>query len=193
MIESIKSLDESLLLFFNGLHHPFMDPIMYTATQTWPWVPMYAFLLYLIWKTHGMQGWWTLIGIFLAVLFADQFTSSFMKPFFGRLRPCQNPDLAEVLHTYRTCGGKFGFASSHAANSFAVATLLWQLIGKKYPAVKWLFAWAVFFSYTRVYLGVHYPGDIIVGGIVGACCGYLAYLISHQIYRWTSSNKSTIE
>lgn len=181
MIETLKFWDEALLFLFNGLHHPLLDPIMYTATQTWPWVPMYAGLLYLIWKTHGVNGWWTLIGIFLAVLFADQFTSSFMKPFFGRLRPCQNPDFVDVLHTYKTCGGKYGFASSHAANSFAIAVLLWKLIGHKYPAVKWLFLWAVFFSYTRVYLGVHYPGDIFVGALVGAVCGFLAYIISLKI------------
>lgn len=190
MIAQLIEWDHALFLFLNGIHSDFMDPIMFFLTQTKPWIPLYALLLFLIWKTYGKQAWWAVISIGLAILFADQFTSTFMKPFFARMRPCYDPDFVDIIHHYGNCSSKYGFASSHAANSFAIATLMYLILGEKFPTVKWLFAWAVLFSYTRIYLGVHFPGDVVVGGIVGIASGFLAYKIGITIWQLTGNRKN---
>jgi undecaprenyl-diphosphatase len=90
-----------------------------------------------------------------------------MKPGFERLRPCQNPNLKEWIHLVGGCGGMYGFASSHAANSFALACCLIKI----YSSKRWLFwsilIWAIIVSYSRIYVGVHYPGDVITGALIG--------------------------
>ncbi|MFC0261182.1 phosphatase PAP2 family protein [Fontibacter flavus] len=180
-METIQQWDEALFIFLNGFHSDFLDPIMYTLTQTYPWIPLYVFLIYLIWKTYGKQGWWVLLAVGLSILLADQFTSALMKPFFERLRPCHDVLINGMIHNYGKCGGMYGFASSHAANSFAIGTLMNLSLAVKYPKIKWLFLWAVFFSYTRIYLGVHYPGDVIVGGLIGVLAAYLSYKLFFTI------------
>ncbi|MCH7403235.1 phosphatase PAP2 family protein [Belliella kenyensis] len=182
MLETIKNWDESLFIYLNSFHDDFFDPIIFQLTHTWPWIPLYILLLILILKTHGRASWWVLISLALTILIADQFTSGFMKPFFERLRPCHDPKWEGIVHNFGRCGGQFGFASSHASNSFAIATFMMLSVGKKYPKIKWLLLWAFFFSYTRVYLGVHYPADIIVGGLVGILSAWLAYHAIHTVY-----------
>ncbi|WP_291784905.1 phosphatase PAP2 family protein [Cecembia sp.] len=182
MLEIISSWDEALFLYLNGFHSDFFDPIMFTLTKTWPWVPMYAFFSFLIVKTYKKESWWVFMAIGLTILFADQTASGLMKPYFERLRPCHEPLLEGMVHNYGYCGGgKFGFASSHASNSFGVATIMTLTLAFRYPWLKWLFAWALLFSYTRIYLGVHYPGDILVGGFVGVMSATLGYLIMKMI------------
>lgn len=181
MLESIKKWDESLFIWLNSHHLDWLDPIVEFLTHTKPWIPLYVFLIFLCWKAHGKNCWWVVLAAFLAIGFADQTTSTFMKPFFERLRPCYEPSLQGIIHHYGACNSKFGFASSHSANSFAIATLMNLALVNKYPNVRWLFVWAILFSYTRIYLGVHYPGDIIVGAIVGIISGYLAFFIFQRI------------
>lgn len=176
MMEKISQWDQSLFLFLNGFHSDFWDPIMFLMTKTQPWIPMYVFLSYLILRAYGKQSWWVFMAAGLTILFADQIASGLMKPYFERLRPCHEPLLEGLVHNYGYCGGgKFGFASSHASNSFGVATLINLALFFKYPAVKWLFPWAVIFSYTRIYLGVHYPGDIMMGALIGILSGMVAF------------------
>jgi undecaprenyl-diphosphatase len=101
-----------------------------------------------------------------------------MKPFFERLRPSHEPSLAErvyIVNQYR--GGKFGFASSHAANTFGIATLMWLVLKVYRPWITLLFLWAVGVGYTRIYLGVHYPGDILAGFTVGFVCALASFLL----------------
>ncbi len=182
MLEKVSDWDESLFLWLNQYHSEFLDPIMFTLTQTYFWIPFYIFLIFLVWKAYGKQGWWVILGVLFSILLADQITSSVMKPFFERLRPCHEEFLNGMIHNYGKCGGMYGFASSHAANSFAIATALYFGLSFKFPSVKWLFLWAVFFSYTRIYLGVHYPGDVIVGGFIGIISGLAGYHLFHFIY-----------
>jgi len=97
-----------------------------------------------------------------------------MKPFFERFRPSKDPELQHLVHIvneYR--GGRFGFASSHAGNSFALAIFIFQIFKERYGWVKWMFLWAAVVSYSRIYLGVHYPGDIIVGASIGLLMGWM--------------------
>jgi undecaprenyl-diphosphatase len=178
MIEKIKYWDEQLFLLLNSKYHDGLDPLVHLFTQTWPWIPMYLVLVFLLVKTYKTESWWMLIAVILTITFADQFTSSFMKPFFERLRPCHDPRWAEQIHHYGSCSSLFGFASSHAANSFGVATIMTIFLYKKIVQVRWLFIWACLFSYTRIYLGVHYPGDIFVGALVGIMSALVAYKIA---------------
>lgn len=182
MIAYFKSVDEQLFQFLNSYHSDFLDPIIFQLTQTWPWIPLYIFLSILVVKKFGKNCWWVFISIGLTILFADQFASGFMKPFFERLRPCQDPRWEGIVHNFGKCGGLFGFASSHASNSFGIATIIFLTLSDRFRAVKWLFLWATLFSYTRIYLGVHYPADVIVGSLVGIISGFLAYNIAYFLY-----------
>lgn len=104
-----------------------------------------------------------------------------MKPFFARPRPSHEPGLAGLLHLVNGYkGGAYGFASSHAANTFGVAMFIYLLFRSRYAWISAIFVWAAVMSYTRIYLGVHYPGDIFAGALVGSACGVAAFLCTQQ-------------
>jgi undecaprenyl-diphosphatase len=181
MIEQLLEYDRELFLYLNGLHTPWLDPVMLFISETLVWLPLYIYLLYLIFKDHSKEGWLVLVGLALTIVLADQVTSTLMKPYFARLRPSREPSLETLVHIvegYR--GGKFGFASSHAANTFGTATFLFLLLGKKRKWIIGLFLWAALVTYSRIYLGVHYPGDILAGALVGMLAG----LAGFKLYRW---------
>lgn len=183
MIDQLLALDKELFFFLNGLHAPWLDPIMVAVTNKWAWIPLYIFLLYHIVKEYRIKSWPILLAIGLTILLSDQITSSFMKPFFERLRPSREPDLEGFIHFVNGYkGGRFGFASSHAANTFGTAALLCLLFRNTKPWMGWLFLWATVVSYSRIYLGVHYPGDILAGGVIGILCGWLSF----RLYKWVT-------
>ena len=179
MLEQLRTWDEQLLLFINGLNAPWFDQVAFWLTKTECWVPLYALLLYLIFRHHKREAWFVLAGIALSLILTDQITSSIMKPFFERLRPSHEPSLEGVLHIvngYR--GGMYGFVSSHAANTMGVALFIYLLFRGVYRYAWIIFIWAVVVSYTRIYLGVHYPGDVVVGALVGLACGFAGFRFS---------------
>ena len=189
-METLMSLDKELFFFLNGLHTDWMDPVMFYISKTLTWLPVYLIMLWLMIRHCGWNSLIWLGGIALAVLLADQITSSFMKPFFERFRPSRDPGIEEglvhVVNGYR--GGKFGFASSHAANAFAIATLLHLVLRPYVKYTGYLFLMAGIVAYSRIYLGVHYPGDIIVGGVIGAAAGWISYIVSRKLgRRWLDS------
>lgn len=180
MLEQLLELDKDLFLFLNGLHTDTLDPIMIGLTKSRYWLPLFAIVVFGIVRKFKEKSLWIFVGVALTVLFADQFTSSFMKPFFERWRPSRDPEIGTLVHTVGGyLGGKFGFASSHAANSFGVSLFLLLTARAKVAWVWIMFIWAVVFSYTRIYLGVHYPGDIIVGASVGMFGAWLL-AIAHK-------------
>jgi undecaprenyl-diphosphatase len=181
MIEFLIQMDQEIFLALNGFHAPWLDPIMYFISKTWVWVPLYAVLVWFIFKDHGRDGWLILLGVTLTIILADQITTTFMKPFFSRLRPSHEPLLENLVHIVKGYkGSRFGFASSHAANTFGAATFMFLLFGKTRRWIAFLFAWAALVTYSRIYLGVHYPGDIVVGALVGM----LSALAGFRFYRW---------
>ena len=181
MIDQLIALDKELLLYLNSFHTAWLDPIMLFLTRTFVWLPLYLFLLYIVIKEYKKESWMVLLGITLTIVLTDQITSGFMKPYFARLRPSRDPSLTGLLHLVNGyTGGKFGFASSHAANTFGTATFFWLIFRTTKKWIGWLFVWAILMTYTRIYLGVHYPGDILAGGIIGIFCGW----ISFRLYAW---------
>ena len=181
MLEKLKELDEQLFLFLNQFHSAWLDPVVFLITRTEFWIPLYVFLIYLIFRNYKKEGWLVLLGVIITIVLADQITSSLMKPFFLRLRPSHEPSLVGLIHIvqeYR--GGMYGFASSHAGNTTGVAFFIFLLFKNKYRWIWMISIWAFVMSYTRIYLGVHYPGDILVGMLVGLGSGYAGY----RLYLW---------
>ncbi len=188
MIETLSAWDRQLFLFLNQFHWPWLDPVAMLATKTEFWLPLYALLVYLIVKDYRRGAWLILLCVVITIVLADQTTSSLMKPFFHRLRPSHEPTLQDLVHIvdgYR--GGLYGFASGHAANTTGVAFFIFLLFREKYRLIWLMFIWAFLMSYTRIYLGVHYPGDVVVGALIGTGCGYVAF----RLYTWMKP-KSTV-
>ena len=177
MIERLKGWDEQLFIWLNSFHADWLDPIVFQLTQTVTWIPFYAILIYLIYRADHKGIWWVLGGAALTILISDQVTSGFMKPFFERLRPCHDERWEGIIHNYERCGGLFGFVSSHAANTFGIATFLNLKLKDKIPYLKWLYLWAFIISYTRIYLGVHYPFDIVLGACIGVVTGFFTWFL----------------
>ena len=191
MIDQLIEYDSAALRYLNGLHAPWLDPIMLFLTQRIIWLPLYLFLSYLVIKEYKKESWIILLGIGLTVLLADQVTSSIMKPYFARFRPSHEPSLEGLVHIVEGYkGGKFGFASSHAANTFGAATFFFLLFRNTKKLIIWLFVWAALVSYTRIYLGVHYPGDILVGALVGVIAGLAGYKLSSWLGDWYDRKKT---
>jgi undecaprenyl-diphosphatase len=181
MIEQVNHWDEQLLLFINQFHTGFLDSLIFQLTRTEPWIPLYLLLLYLIFRNYRKEGWLVLLGVAITILLADRITSGVMKPFFHRLRPSNEPALQAVLHTVNGYhGGLYGFASSHAANTAGVSLFIFLIFRNTYGWIGLIFIWPVITSYTRIYLGVHYPGDIIAGAAVGMMSGYAGY----RLFLW---------
>lgn len=182
MIEWLDRIDKDIFLFLNGLHNEFLDPVMFALTGKWYWMPLFLLVTVVLFVKFKWRAVYILLGIALVITLADQFTSRFMKPFFERFRPSHDPDIGNLVHTVNNYkGGLYGFASSHAANSFGVAFYLWFTVRKHLPWIWIMFIWGAIFSYTRIYLGVHYPGDIITGAFVGSIFGYVAARLTNRL------------
>jgi undecaprenyl-diphosphatase len=175
MIEIITKWDEAAFLWLNSFHSEALDPIVLQLTQTITWIPLYLLVLYQIYRIDPKNTAWILGGVMLTILLSDQVASGLMKPYFERLRPCHDPRWEGMFHLYGRCGGLYGFVSSHAANTFGLATFLTLKLGKKQKAIAWLFLYALVVSYTRIYLGVHYPLDLFFGAVVGVLAAYFSW------------------
>ena len=192
-MDELIQFDQRLLLALNGSDSLFWDHFMTGITSTVAWLPVAVVLIYVIIKNNSMREVGLIIGmVALAILVADQFSSSFCKPYFARFRPAQDPQLmylVDVVDGYR--GGRYGFISSHAANTFAVGIFLALLIRHVWVSVS-LFLWAALCSYSRIYLGVHYPGDIFFGMSWGLFVGGMLYLLYAFLQRKMAVDKGFI-
>lgn len=162
MTEILFQWDQDLLLWINGSHSPAADVFFKFITGKFTWVPLYLWMLILLIRKEGKNIWIPVLSIVLMITLSDQMASGIFKPWIGRLRPCHTPELKSLLHLVDNyCGGEFGFYSSHAANTCALAFFWSQRTGK---LLAWLLGiYAVLNCVSRIYLGVHYPTDILAG------------------------------
>ena len=151
MMEHLAKIDTQLFLFLNGLNSSFWDVAMWHISGKYTWIPLYLLIIFFVAKRHCWQTIGILLAIALVVVLADQLSVHLFKNVFERLRPCHNPDIKELVHVVKRCGGKYGFVSSHAANSFGVAVFLVCLIRKRWFSIGILF-WALLVSYSRIYI-----------------------------------------
>lgn len=182
-MNTLSNIDSDLFLFLNSLHIDWMDKVMITITQMWVWIPLYLLLIYWIVKQYGKRCWWLFLAVGLVVLCSDQLSAHVCKPLFHRLRPCFNADFQGLIHLPKgMAGGKYGFVSSHATNTFAIAAFLTGALCKNR---KWigivLYLWAFISSYSRIYLGFHYPGDILCGALLGILIGLILWKVFQSI------------
>ncbi|MBN2175834.1 MAG: phosphatase PAP2 family protein [Bacteroidales bacterium] len=175
MLEILNIWDIQLFLFLNGMHNSFWDVVMFWLSNKFIWIPLYLFFIYLLAKFYKKEAIWISLVLIILIAITDQLSVHLFKNIFERLRPCHEPSLEGMVHiVYGKCGGQFGFVSSHASNHFAMAIFLSGFLGKKIRYfTPLIFLWAFIISYSRIYLGVHYPGDVAVGGLFGASVGVL--------------------
>ena len=181
--EAFTALDQRLFLALNGWHGPWFDALMDTITYKYTWIPLYLFLIVWAVRQHKVRVYPVLVTAIAAVGLADRLASGLLKPWVARPRPCHEPALSGLVHLVGGCGGAYGFVSSHAATSFALAVVLSRLLGQKTPLMHGLYLWALVYSYSRIYVGVHYPGDVIGGALVGLLAGTLLVWIYKMFSR----------
>lgn len=184
MLEALNDFDHSLFLSIHHWRNTFLDVLMPVITNRWIWIPLYALFLFIIWKRFGKQTIVISITIVLLIVASDQ-AANLLKKNTGRLRPCHEEALSGMVTTPLGCGGNYGFVSGHAANSCAIAVFLWLLSGTMHgfaPSRKrnwWLllFPWVILVCWSRIYLGVHFPFDLLGGCIIGTACAFLLFFL----------------
>jgi len=174
VIKMAEQLDQQLFLFLNSAHSPSWDNIMYVLSMRLVWAPLYIAILVFLGIRYKRSFWFLLLFIILAVTLADR-VSVLIKYAVDRPRPCHETSLQGLVHMVNgVCGGMYGFVSSHASNSFNVAFLSLMFVKRKWYTVL-IIIWASTVSYSRIYLGVHYPGDVVCGALLGALIGWGVY------------------
>lgn len=174
---TLEEIDIQILVYLNSLGSEFWDPIWIILTNKTTYIPLFAFIVYYIYKRFGLkQTAFIILFISILILFTDQFTN-FIKDSFQRLRPCREGYLG--LREIDIYCGKYGFFSAHASNSIAVSLFIIRIMREKFTSIFSiiLIIWVFIFSYSRIYLGLHYPTDILCGLIFGAISSTLFYHI----------------
>ena len=188
MLEELVKLDTELFVYLNGLGTETWDAFWMFYTTKFNWIPFYALLLFLLYKRLNMKMFLiTILVIALMITFTDQITNLFKKVLVMRLRPCYNPEIDDIIRLVkRSCGGKHGYFSGHASNSMAVAVFMSLMLRSKYRYITYvLVVWAIAMGYSRIYVGVHYPLDVLSGMLFGAFSGFLFYkLFKYLQYRF---------
>lgn len=177
IMEMLNEIDSSIFLFLNGLHADWLDGPMTLISDRWTWLPFYFFMAAVVVVRAGLRiGIVIIIATLLVVCMSDWICASVIRPWIERLRPCNldNPlsEFTHIVDDYR--GGQYGFPSCHAANTLGLSLFLTNVMRCRWIAIL-LFVWAGVVSYSRIYIGVHYPGDIFVGGLVGTAVAMAVY------------------
>lgn len=167
----------------------FLDAVMPFIRNQWTWAPLYLFLLIFMPANYGRKGWMWCVFFLMAFAIGDFVSASLIKPYYVRLRPCNNPYLKDIVHLLVPCGSGLSFPSSHATNHFAMGIFSAVTMRKK---TRWIWPiailWALSIGYAQIYVGVHYPGDVVVGGLLGTTIGLLVGYMYNKVY-----NKPLVE
>lgn len=179
MLEKLRALDTQLFIYLNSLGSESYDGFWLFITKQVNWIPFFLLLFYLIYKKLGIkQSLYLLLFVAVLVTATDQITNVF-KYTFQRLRPCNNPDINTFIRVVQQ-RTSFSFFSGHAANTMAVATFLYFSFKNQIKYFGFLFLWPLIFAYSRIYLGLHYPLDILSGYL----CGFITGLLMYMFYQW---------
>ncbi|MEJ6793257.1 MAG: phosphatase PAP2 family protein [Lacinutrix sp.] len=193
MLEQLIELDHETFLYLNGLGTDTWDSFWLFYTDKKHWIPFYIFLAYLMYKRLNTKMFiLTLIVIALMILVTDQVTNLFKKVLFLRLRPCHNADLIDQMRLVKSwCGGQFGYFSGHASNSMAVAVFTGLMFRDRYKYLIFiLLFWAALMGYSRIYIGVHFPLDVVSGFAFGTLSGFGFYKLDKYLQKRFIYNKN---
>lgn len=184
MQEWLNLADHSVSIFLNHWLSPELDDLMICWSLKWIWMPLYAFLLYYLYRVQERKSFlFTLLMLALLILLSDQTASALFKPYFERLRPCHDPALLPALRLPDGCGGLYGFASSHASNSMALAVFFLLLpagIRSRKLGLALIF-WSLMNGWSRIYLGMHFAGDVLCGYAIGTFWAAMAHWSARRI------------
>ncbi|MEZ5015857.1 MAG: phosphatase PAP2 family protein [Flavipsychrobacter sp.] len=180
----LLKIDYWLWYYINAIgHNSFLDAIVPYFRNQWTWAPLYLFLLIFMPLNFRKKGLMWLVFFLMTFAFSDYISGSLLKPFFHRIRPCNNHYLIAMVHNIVPCGSGYSFPSSHAANHFALAIFSGYTL-KHFGKWIWPVAlfWAFSVAYAQVYVGVHFPGDVIGGGLLGLVCGVVTSKVYNRVY-----------
>jgi len=192
ILESLEKIDIGLFLLVNQADNSVLDSIMLYASSKFFWIPLYILLVVFISFKYRWKAVLAVLFVLLAVGLADLISVHLFKNVFLRLRPCYNPALEDVINNIVGCGGKYGFVSSHAANSFAIVVMIIKLLGDRQKWLNWFMPlWGILILYSRIYLGKHYPSDVIVGAALGVLVAWLMYLVFEKVMQLRMLNNDS--
>ena len=171
--------DSSILLAVNGMHSSYFDTFMWLCSRKFEWIPFYLSILYVLFRNFNWRVvLYSLVAMGVILLLTDAVSSHFIRPVVARLRPSnlENP-ISEMIHIVDNHrGGRYGFPSSHASNSWGLVFFVGLLLRRR-VLTTFLACWALLLCYSRLYLGVHYPGDLLAGMMLGAVVASLVYYV----------------
>lgn len=187
MLDQIIEFDKNLMLTLNGCHNGFFDIVMPFITNKFTGIPLYIGILLLIvykWKGFGKEGIKTICiatgAVLLTFALCDSLSVALFKETIQRFRPGWDPEICDIVRTLEGKGGKYGFVSSHAANLFGLAAITSLMIRKRWYTIC-IFIWAAAVGYSRIYVGKHFPADVVCGALFGLLVGWLVYKLFVQI------------
>jgi undecaprenyl-diphosphatase len=193
MLEQLIQFDQNLFFTINhGLSNSFFDWLMPALRNRFFWTPLYLFIIIFFIRNYGKQGWILILFLILTFGFTDFFSSSILKPSVQRLRPCNDPEIKSDVKNLIDCGSGYSFPSSHASNHFGLAVFLIVMFFSKWKLILPIgLLWAASISFAQVYVGVHYPVDILAGAILGGIIGFIMgkiLLASKTFGTWNPGN-----
>lgn len=184
MMDTLTNLDTDLFLYLNSLGSEKFDAFWLFVTNKWSSIPLYVLALFLVYQKHGAKGAVIILGVVALMITTTDQLSNFFKDGFQRPRPCNVASFQDTMRMIAVRCGKYGFFSAHAASSAAVSVFLSKLLCKDYKVTPYLLLiWCSMVAYSRVYLGVHYPGDILFGGCIGALVGIGYFTLLCYVYK----------